>query len=126
MRMRKRKEKEPAEGFGGEIDLVPVGMKKAYPTEEDLVKHGYKWSPLKFYHHRFVRGPADKAWELRLEMLVRAGFVLQSPVPVFLIITLRSLEPGLPVYDEMVQEMAKLGWAASNLRVRSRERGSVS
>ena len=122
VRTRNRKGKEPAEGFGGKLALVPVGMKKAYPTEQELVKHGYKWSPLKFYHRKFVRGPADKTWEQRLEMLVRAGFVLQAPVPVILIVTLRSIEPGLPVYDEMVREMARLAWAASDLRVRSRER----
>jgi serine protease AprX len=122
IRMRNRKDKEPKEGFNGEVELVPVDMMKAYPTEEELVKHGYKWSPLKLYHHRFIRGPADKTWELRLEMLTRAGFFLETPVSVFLIVTLRSLKQGLPVYDEMVKEMAKLGWGASDLRVRSRER----
>jgi len=35
---------------------------------------------------------------------------------------LRSLTPGLPIYDELVREMANLGWAASDLKIRSRER----
>jgi hypothetical protein len=122
IRLKRRKDKDPADGFNGELDCVPVGMKKAYPNELEQIAHGFKWSPLKFYYRRFVRGPADKTWEVRLELLNRDGFVLASPVQVYLIVTVRALAGEAQVYNEMVQEMARLGWAANDLKFRSSQR----
>jgi putative addiction module CopG family antidote len=95
---------------------------KAYPNEVDQIKYGFKWSPLKFYHRRFSRGPTDGNWELRLKMLARSGVMIVDPIDIFLIMTIRSLVPGLPVYKKLVTEMAKLSWGAPDLKLRSRER----
>jgi hypothetical protein len=101
MGLRKRKRKVPADGFKGEVLPVPEGLLKAYPNEEEQVKWGFKWSPLKMYYRQFTSYPAGKPWELRLEMLSRAGFVLEAAVTVYLIVTVRAFKPGANVYNEM-------------------------
>ena len=37
-----------------------------------LVKEGFYWSPLKFYHHSFVRGPVGARWRLHIDSLDRS------------------------------------------------------
>ncbi|WP_162671398.1 hypothetical protein [Gemmata massiliana] len=122
VRERNRKDKDPADLFGGEVRVVPRKLKSAYPNEKERVEHGFKWSPLKFYHRKFMRKEVQGPWELRLEMLTRNGVVLEHPINVFLVVTLRSAKPGATVYDELVVEMARLGWGANDLKIRSRER----
>lgn len=122
VRERNRKDKDPANLFGGELNLVPRQLKKLYPGEKDRVQHGFKWSPLKFYHRKFSRKEVQGPWELRLGMLTRNGVVLENPIDVFLVVTLRSAKPEATVYNELVTEMAQLGWGANNLKIRSQER----
>jgi hypothetical protein len=65
---------------------------------------------------------ANKNWEIRLEILNRQGFQLEAPVMVYAVVTVRALSGEAEVYNEMVQEMNRLGWAANDLPFRSSQR----
>ena len=94
-------------------------VRKATGKEKDLVEHGYKWSPLKFYYRKFVNGPAGKEWRLTFDMMDRAEHASIEEQDVTLFINIRSMDDNIPVYNEMVQEMARLCWAAQDLRTRA-------
>jgi len=108
------------EEYSREINPVPKELSEAY--EEDLIKHGYKWSPLKLYHRKFSRGPEGKMWRLTMEMLNRSDFESDEEQDVVLIVTIRGRKPNLPVYDELVRAMERLGWGAQDLQIQSRLR----
>jgi serine protease AprX len=118
--------------LGAETPSVVPGGKPKYKREvhpapekrapsgydKDMVEHGYKWSPLKLYYREFQRGLAGKRWRLTLDALNRAEFAGEE-LDVIIFITIRSQQPGANVYNEMVQEMNRLGWGATDLRLRS-------
>jgi serine protease AprX len=88
-------------------------------TENELVKHGYKWSPMKLYHHKFKKKSPSPNWRLTLETLYRAEHP-GMPLDVTILITIRSRSgTEARVYDEMVQEMTRLNWVVQNLQLRS-------
>ena len=100
----------------------PEGMLKAYPKEAEQIRLGYKWSPLKFYYRQFTNGPWEYPWELRLKMLLRSEYVLATPVNAILVVTIKAFKPDARVYDRIVTNMNRLGWAAMDLRTATRER----
>ncbi|OAI39419.1 hypothetical protein AYO40_05770 [Planctomycetaceae bacterium SCGC AG-212-D15] len=112
----KLKEGKPA--YSREIPPSPKSLSSAY--EEELVKHGYKWSPLKLYHRRYPRGgPGVRNWRLTLEMLSRA----ESPVTTqraTLVVTVQDPNRIAPVYRQMVQDMQREQWSMHELALRSR------
>lgn len=114
---------DPATGketYRREVEGVPKEMTDGY--ERDLVKHGFKWSPLKLYYRNFTRGPVGKPWRLTLDYLSRAHFIPADDQLVTLVLTIRDPRGLAHVYDEMVQEMTRLSWGAEDLQVRSRAR----
>jgi serine protease AprX len=108
------------EKYNREVGPVPKDLSDGY--EEELIKHGYKWSPLKLYHRKFSRGPQGKYWRLTLDVLHRSDFESDDEQEVVLIVTIRGRRANMPVYDELVREMDRLGWGAQDLQVRSRLR----
>lgn len=114
---------DPATGkevYRREVEGVPKELTDGY--ERDLVKHGFKWSPLKLYYRNFARGPVAKPWRLTLDYLSRAHFAPDDDQLVTLVVTIRDPKGMAHVYDEMVQEMSRLSWGAQDLQVRSRPR----
>ena len=95
-----------------------VGM--AY--EQDLVEHGFKWSPVKVYRREMVKGIHGENWRLDLSVHHRAGHASLDAEHAVLIITVSDPEKKAPVYNEMVIQMNKLGWAAADLQIRPRLR----
>jgi serine protease AprX len=102
--------------------VYPVPKELSDGYEQDLVKHGFKWSPLKLYHRKFSRGPSGRTWRLTLDLLNRSDFDSDTEQNVILIATIRGLGADLPVYNELVREMEKLAWGAQDLQIRSRLR----
>lgn len=90
--------------------------------EKDLVEYGFKWSPVKVYRREMVRGVRGENWRLDLSIHHRSSHVQLKPQTAVLIITVSDPKKTAPVYNEMVVEMARLGWAASDLQVRPRVR----
>jgi hypothetical protein len=108
------------ETYHRQVGPMPKQLTDAY--EDDLIKHGYKWSPLKLYYRRFQRGPTEKPWRLTLELLNRAEHVATAAQDIVLVITLRDPGGTEPVYDELVQSMNQLNWNTQDLQVRTRVR----
>ena len=106
--------------YDRQIRPVPKCVTEGY--EEELIKNGLKWSPLKLYYRSFQRGPANEAWRLTLEMLNRAEIPEDEIQDVVLIITIRAANPSARIYDEVVRDMARLNWGAHDLQIRSRAR----
>lgn len=102
--------------------IEPVAGYLVDSHEIELVKHGYKWSPLKLYYRKFSRTPANRHWRLLIERLDRAEHVSAAAQMVSLLITIRDSSGRIPVYDRVVQMMGRLGWQTQDLRVRSKIR----
>jgi serine protease AprX len=115
--VKKNKAGEPV--YCREVDPAPKSLNSAY--EDELVKSGYKWSPLKLYHRRFSRGPNTSQWRLTMEMLTRADSPLLEQAAT-LVITVRDPLRMANVYEEMVKEIDNLKWLTQDLVVRSRSR----
>jgi serine protease AprX len=88
--------------------------------EQDLVEHGFKWSPVKVYRREMVRGVRGKTWRLDLSLHHRANHISSDTERAVLIITISDPQKKEAVYNEMVVQMNKLGWSASDLRLRPR------
>lgn len=103
-----------------EVEPIPKSLSEGY--EAELVKHGFKWSPLKLYYRKLARLPAGMEWRLLLERLDRAENADALQQDVVVVVTVRDPEGRIPVYDRVVQSMNRLGWVTQDLRVRSRTR----
>jgi hypothetical protein len=108
------------ESYNRQVPPYPKELCEGY--EEELIKHGFKWAPLKLYYRRFMRGPADKEWRLTLDVLNRAEFLPEEDQEVILVITIRDPAGQARVYDALVREMNRLNWGAQDLGIRSRAR----
>jgi hypothetical protein len=93
--------------------LVP--MEKSGPAgslyESAQVEYGYKWSPVKTYRERFARGVAAEQWALQASITRRS----LEPVPArkqkaVILVTLRALEDGRPVYADGIKALAATNW----------------
>jgi len=92
--------------FKGSVPPDPKNHSDAY--ESTLIEHGFKWSPLKVYRRRFL-GVAGTDWELRFDVLYRAGQeVPPLPHEAHAIVTMRALEEGQPVYRDGVRALQRL------------------
>lgn len=102
---------------------VPEDPKlKGKGYERDLVEHGFKWSPVKVYRREMVKGVKGKSWRLDLSVHHRSGHTPKAAHRAALVITVSDPAKKAPVYNEMVASMNNLGWAVTDLQVRSRVR----
>jgi serine protease AprX len=105
---------KPAELHGNQL--------AADTYERDLVEYGFKWSPVKVYRREMVKGVQGRTWRLDLSVHHRGSHVTTEPQSAALVITIADPMKAAPVYDQMVVEMNKLGWATSDLFVETRLR----
>ncbi len=113
-------QKTGEEEYRREVNPIPKVTTEGFKAE--LIKNGYKWSPLKLYYRRLMRGPAEKQWRLSYDLVHRKELLDQSQQDAVLLITIRDPLGKAKVYDELVQEMNRLGWGAQDLQIRSRQR----
>ena len=102
--------------FHREVDPYPAQISGGR-HEENLVKGGYKWSPLKFYYRKLENVPADLAWRLSLWQESRSEFVPQGNQEVIVLVTIRAANPNAQIYEALTQQMLQLSWATQELRV---------
>lgn len=112
--------KTQKETYVRQVPGVPKSLSDGY--EQELIKNGFKWSPLKLYHRKFSRGQSERSWRLTLDMQTRADVADDVEQNVVLIATIRSADTTLPIYNELVREMERLSWGAQDLQIRSRFR----
>ncbi|HIF9182341.1 TPA: S8 family peptidase [Photobacterium damselae] len=108
-------------GFG-EIDADGKFTSKVPPKndahlyEEDLVKNGDKWSPVKVYQKSFPKGVNIENWRLRVKVLDREGYEADGvQIPFTLLLTISDIDKKRPVYNEMVQLIDAYNWEVSDL-----------
>lgn len=99
---------EVSGGFGfqfavnGKLNYKSITEEDAPTPEPGRIADG-KWSPLKTYRKKFPRGQAGGlAWALRLELLQRMQDEQSQSQRVYAIVTLRSIDPDVEVYQRGV------------------------
>lgn len=79
-----------------------------YAWESQRIAEG-KWAPIKTHRARFPRGVAGDDWGLKLSLTEREA----SPQPIqqtaYVILTLKSLDPDLPVHQDGIAAVNRLG-----------------
>lgn len=110
------------DGFRGEVPADPRSPGEGY--EDALIEHGFKWSPVKVYRRRFPVGIDGSRWQLRFDVLYRAGQPEpEFPQEAFAIVTVRGLGQNQPVYRDGVRAVRQKGHvarSATELRARLR------
>ena len=84
--------------------------------EYELIGGRYKWSPIKVYHKKFPQGVDIENWKLQVKMITREGFTPDSDFKqsFSVIMTIRALDEGAQVYNEMVRLMNEYNWEVKN------------
>ena len=97
-----------------EIDPLPKRPKNSSPHEEDLINHGWKWSPTKVYERTFRRlsvHPKELGWRLSVHLLLRRELEerrAEVRQPFWLGIRIADPERRSPIYQEMRQQLQTL------------------
>lgn len=97
------------------IPSEPEDINQRY--EENLIKYGFKWSPVKAYRKSLVRVSGDQ-WRLYVKMTDRKEFFSNEPQRIALVFTILDPERRKPVYDEVVRWMNREGWITADLRIK--------
>lgn len=92
--------------FSGKIPAESNGF------EQELINGSYKWSPVKVYHKKFLRGANVENWKLQVKMTTREGYLPSDDfrIPFSVILTIRALDPEVQVYNEMSRLMDQYNW----------------
>ena len=97
-----------------EIPPLPKRPENSSPHEEDLIKHGWKWSPTKVYERTFRRmsvPPEELGWRLSVQLLLRRELEEKREEvrqPFWLGIRISDPEGRSPIYQEMRQQIQAL------------------
>lgn len=87
--------------------------------ESAQIEHGGKWSPVKVHRKAFSRGIASGDWALQAKAILRANEpALSEPLPVTIIVTLKSLNGDTQVYADGVRALNANNWVHSPLPIR--------
>lgn len=87
--------------------------------ENAQIEHGGKWSPVKIHRKKFARGIASGNWAIQAKATLRANEPpLREPLPVTIIVTLRSFEGNTHIYSDGVRALNSNNWIHSALPVR--------
>jgi len=97
-----------------EIHPLPKRPKNSSSREEDLIKHGWKWSPTKVYERTFQRllvHPREIEWRLSVHLLLRRELEERREEvrqPFWLGIRIADPERRSPIYQEIRQQIETL------------------
>jgi len=86
--------------------------------EKNQIENGFKWSPIKSYYRKMRGISVLEDWKIQIKMLQRNEE--QYPEQDFvLIITLKSDDPDIDLYTEMVNELRSNNYITQDLRTRN-------
>lgn len=111
----------------GKLDFkgeVPIDARWDQKFEQERVKNGFKWSPIKSFYRKMSKGIQEKdGWKLRINLTPRndLDFVEQDFV---LIVTIKTDEET-DIYSEMVRELRQQGHITNNLETRQDIRARI-
>ena len=89
----------------------PVGLNT---REKQLLEDGLKYSTTKVYRARFPRGCSGEQWRLKLSLTRRLELGENVTQPAYVLVSIRGLEPGLPVYVDGLRAIPN-SWQVSQL-----------
>ncbi len=97
-----------------EVHPLPKRPQNSSSYEEDLIEHGWKWSPTKVYERTFQRisvHPREIEWRLSVRLLLRREVEERREEirqPFWLGIRISDPERRSPIYQEMRQQIQAL------------------
>jgi serine protease AprX len=96
---------------------VPMKSEKGYSGyEEKQIEFGGKWAPVKVHRKRFPNGASGDVWALQASASLRANEAAPiDGIPVFIIVTLRSISGNSNIKEDGLNELANTNWAYSNI-----------
>ncbi|MDZ4019109.1 S8 family anti-phage peptidase IteS [Pseudomonas sichuanensis] len=99
---------------------VPMDSEEGQSGYESAqISCGSKWSPVKVHRKAFPRGITGKNWGLQASALLRAYEPdLTEPLPVHIIVTIRSLDGDKQVRAAGMRALALTNWVNTPLPVR--------
>lgn len=103
-----------SESYQREIHPLPKRPENSSSYEDDLIKHGWKWSPTKVYERTFSRlsaNPREIGWRLSVQLLLRRELEERREEvrqPFWLGIRIADPERRSPIYQEMRQQLQAL------------------
>lgn len=104
------------------MQVPPERPDEGAQYEINLVQDGFKWAPTKAYRRNIKVGAPAGRWQLKILPLARDGFSLSVPMETSVVITLRSTDPNIAVYDEMINLLNQRGWIVQDLEIKSKAR----
>ena len=114
-------EEDPRSHLNHHDSAIPAGLDR---TETYFLRSGLKWTPVKRYSLSMPRGRGTSSnWRLALRSVTRAGEVFPaSGVPFTIIMTISDPQQTAAVYDEVRNEISRLGLALADITVAHRVR----
>ena len=98
-------------------------LSKCY--EKEIIKHAYKWKPIKRYERHF-KGVKAEEWRVKVSMLLREGLKLGAKQIKFaLVLSLIDPEGVAPVYDEMIVGLRSKNVITNPIQLRDRIKKKV-
>ncbi|MEX1215471.1 hypothetical protein [Saccharospirillum sp.] len=96
---------------------VPMESEKGRSGyEKKQIEFGGKWTPVKVHGKRFPNGVIGQNWALQASASLRANEEApQDGIPIFLIVTLRSIDDNDNVKQEGLRELANTNWLQFNI-----------
>ena len=90
--------------------------------EKDQIEHAFKWSPIKVYEKKFLKGVGPSTdWRLDVEYLTRSGEeVPQSGIPFTAILTIFDPKGEEPVFNDMRQTLHSIGVQTVDIKTAAR------
>ena len=107
----------------GQLDAIYLPGRKDSPiVESELIEHGLKWSPVKIYSKKILRGIGQSSnWRLSVKYLTRAGEEMpEDGVTFTAILTISDLEGIHPVFNDLRQTLTALGVQIADIRTAAR------
>ncbi|WP_444893294.1 S8 family anti-phage peptidase IteS [Microbulbifer sp. TRSA001] len=100
--------------FQSRVPQAPNDLNHLY--EKAQIENGFKWSPVKAYHKVFPRGVDVSTWRLKMKVTRRAEDERpRYPQKATLVLSFRSLDPELPVYNQAIQKLNQAGWITHDI-----------
>lgn len=103
-----------------QVPEEPLDHSRTY--EEELIKFGFKWSPVKVYRRNIKSGVAGDRWRLALNIHHRSEFQPIEHQTMALVVTIADPDRKAPVYNDMVVAMNRAGWVTTDLQLDNRIR----
>ena len=99
--------------------IVPIQPKDYSKLgERNMVRHGFKWSPVKVFQHEFREKAVDRV-RLFVRLYLRSNNVGIESQNVAIVASMYDPKRELPVYDQTVQKLQAGGWQTSNVQLRA-------